>query len=121
MVIAAHEIKTHLLLGRKTLTNLDSVLKSRDIILPSKVCIVKAMVFLVVTYRCECYTIKKAECQRIDVFELWCFRRLLGVAWTARKSSQSIIKEMSPEYSFKRLMLKLKLQYFGHLRQRTNS
>ena len=111
----SHEIKRCLLLGRKAMTNLDSVLKSRDIILPTKVCIVKAMVFLVVMYRCESWTIKKADCQRIDAFEVWCWRRLLRVPWRARRSKQSILREISPEYSLEGLMLKLKLQYFGHL------
>ena len=103
------------------MTNLDSILKSRDITLPANVRLVKAMVFQVVMYRCESWTIKKAECQRIDAFELWCRRRLLRVPWTARRSNQSILKEISPEYSLKGLMLKLKLQYFGHLMQRTDS
>ena len=103
------------------MTNLDSILKSRDIILLTKVCLVKAMVFPVVMYRCERWTIKKAEHQRIDVFELWCWRRLLRVPWTARRSNQSILKEISPEYSLEGLMLNLKLQYFGHLMQRANS
>ena len=103
------------------MTNLDSILKSRDITLPTKVCLVKAMVFPVVRYGCESWTVKKAECRRIDVFELWCYRRLLRVPWTARRSNQSILKEISPEYSLKGLMLKLKLQYFGHLMQRTDS
>ena len=110
----SHEIKKHLLLGRKTMTNLDSILKSRDIILPTKVRLVKAMVFPVVMYGCESWTIKKAECNRIDVFELW-YRRLLRVPWTARRSNQSILKEISPGCSLEGLMLKLKLQYFGHL------
>ena len=101
--------------------NLDSVLKSRDIILPTKVCLVKAMVFPVVMYGCESWTVKKAERQRIDAFELWCWRRLLRVPWTARTSNQSILKEISPEYSLEELMLKLKLQYFGHLMGRTDS
>ena len=114
----SHEIKRHLLLGRKAMTNLDSILKSRDIILPTKVHLVKAMVFPVVMYGCESWTIKKAEHQRIDAFELWCWRRLLRVPWTARRSNQSILKEISPEYSLEGLMLKLKLQYFGHLMQR---
>ena len=105
----------HLLLGRKALTNLDSLLKSRDITLPAKVCIVKAMVFPVVIYGCEIWTIKMAECQIIDAFELWCWRRLLRVPWTARRFNQSIVKEISPDYSLEGLMLKLKLQYFGHL------
>ena len=109
----SHEIKRHLLLGRKAMTNLDSELKSRDITLLTKVCLVKAMVFPVVTYGCESWTIKTAECQRIDAFELWCWRRLLRVPWTARRSNQSIPKEISAEYSLEGLMLKLKLQYFG--------
>jgi len=117
----SHEIKRHLLLGRKAMTNLDSILKSRDITLPVKVCLVKAMVFPVVMYGCDSWTMRKAEHQRIDAFELWCWRRLLRVPWTARKSSQSIIKEISPEYSLEGLMLKLKLQYFGHLMRRTTS
>ena len=113
----SHEIKRCLLLGRKA-TNLDSVLKSRDITLPTKVHLVKAMVFPVVVYGCESWTIKKPECRRIDGFELWCWRRLLRVPWTARRSNQSILKEISPEYSLEGLQLKLKLQYFGHLMQR---
>ena len=117
----SHEIKRRLLLGRKVKTNLDSILKSRDISLPTKIHPVKAMVFPVVMYGCESWTIKKAECQRIDAFELWCWRRLLRVPWTARRSHQSIIKEISPEYSLEGLGLKLKLQYFGHLMQRTDS
>ena len=116
-----HEIKRHLHLGRKAMTNLDSILKSRDIILPTKVCLVKAIVFPVVMYGCESWAVKKAEHRKIDAFELWCWRRLLRVPWTARRSNQSIIKEISPEYSFQGLMLKLKLQYFGHLVQRTDS
>ena len=108
-------------LGRKVMTNLDSILKGRDITLPTKVRLVKTMVFPVVLYGCECWAIKKAECQRIDAFELWCWRRLLRVPWTARRSNQSILKEISPEYSLERLMLKLKLQYFGHLMWRTDS
>ena len=112
---SSHEIKRCLLLGRKVITNLDSILKSRNIILSTKVCLVKAMVFLVVMYGCESWTIKKAEPQRIDVFELWCWRRLLRVPWTAGRSIQSILKEISPKYSLVGLMLKLKLQYFGHL------
>ena len=116
-----HKIKRPLLLGRSAMTNLDSILNSRDIILPTKVCLVKAMVFPVVMYGCESWTIKKAECQRIDTFELWCWRRLLRVPWTARRSNQSILKDISPEYSLEGLMLKLKLQYFGHLMQRTDS
>ena len=111
----SHEIKRHLLLGRKVMTNLDSILKSRDITLATKVRLVKAMVFPVVMYGCESWTIKKAECLRIDAFELWFWRRLLRVPWTARRSNQSILKEISPEYSLEGLMLKLKLQYFGHL------
>ena len=103
------------------MTNLDSVLKSRDITLPTKVCLVKAMVFPVVMYGCESWTIKTAECRRIDAFELWCWRRLLRVPWTTRRSNQSILKEISPKYSLEGLMLKLKLQYFGHLMQRTDS
>ena len=110
-----------LLLGRKAITNLDSILKSRDITLPTKVHLVKAMVFPVVTYGCESWTIKKAECQRIDAFELWCWRRLLRVPWTARRSNQSILKEISPGCSLEGLMLKLKLQYFGHPMQRADS
>ena len=105
----SHEIKRHLLLGRKVMTNLDSILKSRDIALPTKVCLVKAMVFPVIMYGCESWTIKKAECRRIDAFELWCWTRLLRVPWTARRSNQSILKEISPEYSLEGLMLKLKL------------
>ena len=111
----SHEIKRRLLLGRKVMTNLDSILKSRDITLPTKVCLVKAMVFPVVMYGCESWTIKKVEHQRIDAFELWCWKRLLRVPWTARRSNQSILKEISPEYSLEGLMLKLKLWYFGHL------
>ena len=111
----SHETKRCLLLGRKVMTNLDSILKSRDITLPAKVHLVKAMVFPVVMYGCESWTVKKAECRRIDAFELWCWRRLLGVPWTARRSSQSILKEICPEYSLEGLMLKLKVQYFGHL------
>ena len=111
----SHEMKRHLLLGRKAMTNLDRIFKSRDIALPTKVRLVKAMVFPVAMYECESWTIKKAEHQRIDAFELWCWRRLLSVPWTARRSNQSILKEISPEYSLEGLMLKLKLQYFGHL------
>ena len=114
-VDCSHEIKRRLLLGRKAMTNLDSILKSRDITLPTKVHLVKAMVFPIVMYGCERWTIKKAECRRIDAFELWCWRRLLRVPWTARTSNQSILKEISPEYSLEGLLLKLKLQYFGHL------
>ena len=117
----SHEIKRRLLLGRKVLTNLDSISKSRDITLPTKVHLVKAMVFPVVMYGCESWTMKKAECRRIDAFELWCWRRLLRVPWAARRSNQSIPKEISPEYSLEGLMLKLKLQYFGHLIGRTDS
>ena len=113
----SHEIKRCLLLGRKVMTNLDSILKSRDIILPTKVRLVKAMVFPVVMYGCESWTVKKAECGRIDAFELWCWRRLLRVPWTARRSNQSILKEISPGCSLEGLMLKQKLQYFGHLMQ----
>ena len=109
----SHEIKRCLLLGRKAMTNLDSILKSRDITLPTKVCLVKAMVFPVVMYGCESWTIKKAECQRTDTFELWCWRRLFRVPWTARRSNQSILKEISIEYSLEGLMLKLKLQFFA--------
>ena len=111
----SHEIKRHLLLGRKALKNLDGILKSRDITFPTKVHLVKAMVFPVVMYGCESWTIKKAEHRRIDAFELWCWRRLLRVLWTARRSNKSILKEISPEYSLEGLMLKLKLQYCGHL------
>ena len=117
----SNEIKRCLLLGRKAITNLDSILKSRDITLPTKVCLVKAMVFPVVMYGSESWTIKKAEHLRIDTFELWCWRRLLRVPWTARRSNQSILKEISAEYSLEGLMLKLKLQYFGHLLWRTDS
>ena len=117
----SHKIKRCLVLGRKFMTNLDSILKSRDISLPTKVRLLKAMVFPVVMYGCESWTIKKAECRRIDAFELWCWRRLLRVPWTARRSNQSILKEVSPEYSLEGLMLKLKLQYFGHLMRRTDS
>ena len=111
----SHEIKRCLLLGRKILTNLDSILKNRHVSLPTKVCLVKAVVFPVVMYGCESWTVKKAECRRIDAFELWCWRRLLRVPWTARKSNQSILKETSPGCLWEELMLKLKLQYFGHL------
>ena len=117
----SHEIKRYLLLGRKAMTNLDNILKSRDITLSSKVCLVKAMVFSVVMYRCESWTIKKAEHQRVDAFELWCWRRLLRVPWTARRANQSILKEISPEYSLERLMLNLKFQYFAYLMQEDNS
>ena len=118
---SSHEIKRHLLLGRKAMTNLDSRLKGKDIILLTKARLVKAMVFPVVMYGCESWTIKKAECRRIDDFELWCWRRLLRVPWTARRSNQSILEEISPEYSLERLMLKLQLQYFDHLMQRSDS
>ena len=111
----SHEIKRYLLLGRKVMTNLDSMLKSRDITLPTKVHVVKSMAFPVVMYGPESWTINKAECQRIDAFELWCWRRLLRIPWIAKRSNQSILKEISPEYSLEGLMLKLKLQYFGHL------
>ena len=111
----SHEIKRCLVLGRKVMTNLDSILKSRDITLPTNVHLVKAVVFTVVMYGCKSWTIKKAECRRIDAFDLWCWRRLLRVPWTARRFNQSILKEISPEYSLEELMLKLKLQYFGHL------
>ena len=117
----SHEIKRHLLLGRKVMTNLDSILKSRDITLPTKVHLVKAMVFPVVVYGCESWTVKKAECRRIDAFELWCWRRLLRVPWTARRSNQSILKEISPGWSLEGMMLKLKLQYFGHYMRRGDS
>ena len=117
----SHEIKRLVLLGRKAMTNLDSILKSRDISLPTKVCLVKAKFFSVVMYGCESWTIKKAERRRIDAFELWCWRRLLRVPWTARRSNQSILKEISPGISLEGLMLKLKLQYFGRLMQRTDS
>ena len=115
-----HEIKRHLLLGRKAMTYLDSILKSRDITLPTKVCLVKVMVFPVVMYGCESWTIRKAERQRINAFELWCWRRLLRVPWTARRSKQSILKEINPEYSLEGLMMKLKLQFFGYLMRRTD-
>ena len=117
----SHEIKRSLLLGRKVMTSLDIILKSRDITLSTKVCLVKAMIFLVVMYGYESWTIKKIGGQRIDAFELWCWRRLLRVPWTARRSNQSILKEIRPEYSLEGLMLKLKLQYFGHLMQRADS
>ena len=117
----SHEIKRRLLLGRKVMTNLDSTLKSRDITLPTKVRLVKTMVFPVVTYGCESWTVKKAERRRIDDFELWCWRRLLRVPWTARRSNQSILKEIRPEYSLEGLMLKLKLQYLGHFMRRVDS
>ena len=117
----SHEIKRNLLLGRKVMANLDSILKSRDISLSTKVCLVKAMVFPVVMYGCESWTIKKAECRRSDAFELWCWRRLLIVPWTTRRSNQSILKEIVPEYSLEGLMVKLKLQYFVHLIGRADS
>ena len=117
----SHEIKRCLLLGRKVMTNLDSIFKSRDITLPTKVHLVKAMVFPVVTYGCESWTMKKAERWKIDAFELWCWRRLLRVPWTARRSNQSILKEISPGISLEEMMLKLKLQYFGHFMQRVDS
>ena len=117
----SHDIKRHLLLGRTAMTNLDSILKSRDVTLPTKVHLVKAMVFPVVMFECESWTIKKAEHGRIDAFELWCWRRLLRVPWTVRRSNQSVLLEISPEYSLEGLMLELKLQYFGHLMQRTDS
>ena len=116
----SHEIKRHLLLGRKVMTKLDSIFKSRDVTLPTKVRLVKAMVFPVVMYGCESWTVKKAERQRIDAFELWCWRRLLGVPWTARRANQSILKEISHACSLEGLMLKLKLQYFGHLMQKVD-
>ena len=118
---SSHEIKRCLLLGRKVMANLDNILKSRDITLPTNVCLVKAMVFPVVMYGCESWTVKRAECRRIDAFELWCWRRLLRVLWTARRSNQSILKEISPGCSSEGLMLKLKLQYFGHLMWRADS
>ena len=117
----SNEIKRHLLLGRKAMINLDSIFKRRDITLPTKIHLVKVMVFPVVMYGCESWTTKKAECQRIGAFELWCWRRLLRVPWTARRSNQSILEEISPGCSLEGLMLKLKLQYFGHLMQRTDS
>ena len=117
----SHETKRRLLFGKEVMTNLDSILKSREITLPTKVCLVKAMVFPVVMYGCESWTIKKTERQRIDAFELWCWRRLLRVPWTARRSNQSTLKEISTDYSLEGLMLKLKLQSFGHLMQRTDS
>ena len=117
----SHEVKRRLLLGRKIMTNLDSIFKSRDITLPTEVHLVKAMVFPVVMYGCESWTVKKAERQRMDAFELWCWRRLLRVPWTSRRSNQSILKEMSPGISLEGMMLKLKLQYFGHLMRRVDS
>ena len=117
----SHEIKRRLLLGRKVMTHLDSILKSRDITLPTKVRLVKAMLFPVVRYGCESWTVKKAESRRIDAFELWCWKRLLRIPWTARRSNQSILKEISPGISLEGMMLKLKLQYFGHLMRRADS
>ena len=121
MVNCSHEIKTHLLLGRKVMTNLDSILKSRDITLPAKVHLVKALVFPVVMYGCESWTVKRVECRKIDAFEWWCWRRLLRVPWTVRRSNQSILKEISPGFSLEGLILKLKFQYFGHLMRRVDS
>ena len=121
MCDCSHEIKRRLLLGGKVMTNLDSILKSRDITLPTKICLVKAMVFPVFMYGCESWTVKKAECQKIDAFKLWSWRRLLRVPWTARRSNQSILKEINPGCSLKGLMLKLKLQFFGHLMRRVDS
>ena len=117
----SHEIKRHLLLGRKVMTNLDSIFKSRDITLPTKVHLVKAVVFPVVMHGCESWTVKKAECRKTDAFELWCWRRLLRVLWTARRANHSILKDISPGCSLEELMLKLKLQYFGHLMRRVDS
>ena len=117
----SHKIKRHLLLGRKVITNIDSIFKRRDIILPTKVCLVKAFVFPVVMYGCESWTVKKAKHRRIDAFELWCWRRLLRVLWTARRFNQSILKEISPGCSWDGMMLKMKLQYFGHLMHRVDS
>ena len=117
----SHKIERHLLLGRKVMTNLDTILKSRNITLPTKVYIDKAMVFPVVIYGCKIWTINKAECQRLEAFEFWCCRRLLRVSWTAGRSNQSILRENNPEYSLEGLMLKLKLQYFAHLMRRANS
>ena len=121
MVIAAVKLKHALLLGRKAMTNLDSLLKTRDITLPTEICLVKAMVFPIVMYGCDSWVTRKVECWKIDAFELWCWRRLLRVPWTSRRSNQSILKEISPEYQLEGLMLKLKLQYFGHLMGRTDS
>ena len=120
-LFSSHEIKRCLLLGRKVMTNLDSIFKNRDNTLPTKVCLAKATVFPVVMYGCESWTLKKAECRNIDAFELWCWRRLLRVPWTARRSNQSILKEISPGISLEGMMLKLKLQYFGHLMRRVGS
>ena len=117
----SHEVKRHLLLGRRAMTNLDSIIKNRDITLPTEICLVKAIIFPIVKYGCESWTINKAGCQRIDTFELWCWKRLLRVPWTARRSNQSIPKEINPEYLLGGLMLKLKLQYLGHLMQRADS
>ena len=117
----SHEVKRRLLLRRKVMTNLDSIFKSRDITLPTKVCLVKAMLFPVVMYGCKSWTVKKAECRKIDAFELWCWRRLLRVPWIARRSNQSILKEINPECSLEGLMLRLKLQYFGHFMRRVDS
>ena len=117
----SHEIKRHLLLGKKIMTNLDSIFKSGDTTLPTKICLVKVMIFPVVMYACKSWTIRKAECRRIDAFELWCWRRLLGVPWTARRSNQSILKEISAGCSLKGMMLRLKLEYFGHLMRRVDS
>ena len=117
----SHEIKTRLLLGRKAMSNLDNILKNRDITLPTKVHLAQAMVFPIVMYGCESWTIKEAECQRIDAFELWCWRKLLRDPWSSERSNQSILKGISPEYSLEGLMLKLKLQYFGHPMRRTDS
>ena len=117
----SHEIKRHLLLGKKAMTNLYSIFKSRDITLPTKICLVQAIVFPVVMYGCESWTMKKAECWRIDAFELWCWRRLLRFPWTVRRFNKLILKEIIPEYSLEGLMLKLKLQYFGHLMRRAYS
>ena len=121
MVTAVMKLKDALLLGRKAMTNLDSLLKSRDITLPTQVHLAKGMIFPVVMYGCKSWTVKKAECQRIDAFDLWCWRRLVRVPWTTRRSNQSILKEINPDYSLKGLMLKLKLQYFGHMRQKADS
>ena len=117
----SHKIKRHLLIGRKAMTNLDSILKHRDITLPTKVCLVKVLVFPVVMYGCESWIVKKGECRRVDAFEVWCWRRLLRVPWTARRSNQYILKEINPGISLEGMMLKLKLQYFGHLMQRVDS
>ena len=121
MLTAAMKLKDACSLGKKAMINLDSILKSKDVTLPTKARLVKTMVFLVIMYGCKSWTIKKVECQRIDAFELWCWRRFLRVPWTARRSNHSMLKEISPEYSLEGLMLKLKLQYFGHLMKRTDS